>query len=232
MTAFTIEKEWNTIVSLKGDDDREKFLMGIAYNNIVDNQLAQQAGYQSAAELIAAKLKEAAQAPPTDEGLKVRELSASTLSNYGSVARVFDADTFSHFGFTNLFLLTRYRKLVGQAAVVPLEQLSIEVPAKDGATVRKLFRECTSRDLLAAMRAVRPPANALSEADQDALNLLNLAVDVVVGSEVRCDVKGRIGDGKLLVTIDAVPFDRLEEVLWSMLDALPSIRRGESDTKQ
>lgn len=226
-----LEKEWRTIETHKGDDDLEKYLMGVAYNNIVENALAQAAGYKSAAEFITAKLKEAAQAPPTEDGLKVRELSVSTLSNYASVARVFDVDAFSLYGYTNLLLLTRYRKLVEEAAEVPLDQLTIDVPGKDGETIRKPFRDCSSRDLLAAMRALRPSAE-LSEDDQDALELLNLAVDVVVGTDIRCDVKGRYRNGKLLVSLDSVPFEQLEEVLWSMLDAMPGIRRGAPDTKQ
>ena len=122
---LTAREEWNKIASVKGDDDLEKHIMGVAYNNILDRNLALDAGFKSTPDFITAMLKEAAQAPPTLEGLKVRELSVGVLSTYGVAARTFSAAEFAKYGHTALYLLLRYRKAAKLTESVPLDQLRI-----------------------------------------------------------------------------------------------------------
>ncbi|MFN7132729.1 MAG: hypothetical protein ACK4N5_11655 [Myxococcales bacterium] len=217
---MTGESEWNKIAALKGDDDREKFEMGVAYNNIIDHQLAQAAGYRSAAEFIAAKLEEAAKAAPTPDGNKVRELSLSSLYNYGVAARAFDVNAFARYGFTNLVLLQRYRKLANTSPSVPPESTQIHFKDEQGREYEKPFAECTSRELKTAIRALRGPAEPLGEDVEDRLEQLNSAVDSVVGTERRCDVAARASKGEVLLTLSGVPMGQLAEVLEAMLAAL------------
>lgn len=209
---------WNTIVRLKGDDDLEKREMGLAYNTIVEEKLAEQAGFKSAREFFTEMLKQAAQAEP-DDGLKVRELSRSTLASYGAVAREFDAETFSRFGYSNLYLLQRLRKAAGIDASLPLDEIRVRIRQADGQEIEKPFPECTASDLRAAIRSARPAEPALSAEHEQLLELLNLALDLAVGTELRADVEARVKGGKVLLTVKDVPVELFEDALWSMLDA-------------
>lgn len=215
---LTAHGEWGKIARVKGDDDLEKHIMGVAYNNIIDGNLALEAGYKSAPEFIAAMLKEAAQAPPDEQGHKVRDLSVNLLASYGATARAFSAEEFSKYGQTALFLLLRYRKAAGVDPNLPAHEVMVNLGGEPA--VEKPFPECTVRELRAAIAAHRPATDQLAEADQEKLELLNLAIDVVLGTEVRCDATAVVRNKRPVVDIKGVPLDRMEELLWSMLEVL------------
>lgn len=212
--------EWKTIASLKGDDDREKYLMGVAYNNIIDGNLAVAAGYKSAADFITTMLKQAAEQPPDSDGIKVRELTPGMLATYGSVARSYSIDDFSLYGHTSLNLLQRYCKAAGIDPKTPPSDIRVKIGMDGETPIEKPFAECTVRDMRAALKLLRPAPQELSEADQEQVELLNLAVDTVVGTEIRSDLIARIRDGQLFFTLQDVPRERFEEVLWALLDAM------------
>src|SRR5205823_4009287 len=72
--------------------------IGVEYNYIVDNKLAEKAGYKNAPEYLTQQ---------------IQELSRSTLTTYGAVARAFTAEVCAQYGVSVLILLLTYTEAAG-----------------------------------------------------------------------------------------------------------------------
>jgi hypothetical protein len=221
---LTAEDEWQKIVALAGDDDLEKHQIGVAYNRIVDEKLAQSAGFKSAKEFFDSKLAEAAKNGPTEQGLKLRELSRATLSAYGNLAKAFSAHDFSEHGFNRLLLLQRCRKAGSIDPTLPPGLVRLQVPEADGSVGGRAFGDCSVRDLRAALRLLRgSAAERLSDADEATLDALNQAVDSVLGADQPGNVRATFRGEQVTIAIDGVPLTRLRATLQAMINALPAV---------
>jgi hypothetical protein len=83
------------MVQLMAEESTNHYRMGQLYNYVVDNELAQKAGYKDARDYFSQKLA---------------DLSQVSLTLYGTVAKSFTEPVSVRFGVTCLYLLLSYKE--------------------------------------------------------------------------------------------------------------------------
>lgn len=136
---LTLEGEKQAIETLLTAGEDDHWQIGVHYNNVVDQGLAQKAGDATAVEFFAKELKEIPQA---------------TLSRYGAVAKGFSESVAKKCGCSKLAQLLAYEK----AAHLPPQSgdpgsVTISVPQKDGSSAQKAFKDCSFTGLTEALKA-------------------------------------------------------------------------------
>jgi hypothetical protein len=187
--------------------------IGVHYNHVVDNSLAEKAGYKNAPEFFSQQIK---------------ELSRSTLAMYGAVARVFSAEACGQYGMSALNLLTVYAEAAKEEldANDPSTML-IQVPGENGEVDTQFFGECTVADLRKAIQRLRRPASS-SPLPADTATRVEQCRTAWTGyfpqqSGVRVEVRNR--KGKAVMSLKDIPLEQMEQ-LTALLNTGPRAARA------
>ncbi len=174
--------------------------IGVHYNFVVDNKLAEKAGYKNAPEFFNQQLK---------------DLSRSTLAMYGAVARVFNAESCGQYGMSALNLLSVY----SEAAESELDTedpstMVIAVPDDNGVVDEKFFGECTVAELRKAIQRLRKPASS-SPLPADTVTRVEQCRTAWTGyfpqqAGVRVEVRNR--KGKAVMSLKDIPLEQMEQL--------------------
>jgi hypothetical protein len=186
--------------------------MGVLYNHVVDNKLADNTPYKTAQGFFAAHFK---------------DLSRATLASYGLVARNFTEEVCGLFGATRLSLLLTYKEV----AKIQLNNAEpggtlIEVPDDNGVVQHKLFSECSVVDMRKALQRKRRPTSSEPVPAED-LALVEQYRKVVTdrfptGSQVRVSVRNI--SGKAAISFKDIPLTQVDSLTEALIDGVPSLR--------
>jgi hypothetical protein len=145
----TLEEARVTIRHLLAEESYNQQRIGELYNHVVENWLAEAAGYEDALEYFSQH---------------VRELPRAHLLRYAEVASAFSAETCARYGITCLSLLLAWAKASG-LTVDPDDpgKMPIPVPSPEGQMREKPFARCGEEELREALRTQQalPSATAL-----------------------------------------------------------------------
>jgi hypothetical protein len=174
--------------------------IGGHYNYVVDNELAEKAGYKNAPEFFSQQLK---------------ELSRSTLAMYGAVARAFTEGACGQYGMNALNLLMVY----AEAAQSELDTndpstMLILVPGENGEVAEQFFGETTVADLRKAIQRLRRPTSS-APLPADALARVEQCRTAWSGyfpaqAGVRFEVRNR--KGKPVLSLKDIPLAQFEQL--------------------
>jgi hypothetical protein len=189
--------------------------LGVLYNLVVDEGMAQDAGFKDAKDFFAKRLK---------------GLSQSVLTTYGAVAREFSAEACEKYGAYSLYALLSYEKVAGiEADANEPGPTVIVVPIEAGTVAQKPFAECTIEDLKLAVKYKRAPVSPPSSSGED--ERAGFYRDTLMGyfpSNSRFRVNARMHRGKLLLSLEDVP----EADLAKLIEALKAALGAQSSTVQ
>ena len=192
--------------ALLNSGERVQYRIGALYNHILNNRLAEKAGYRYARELFAKEFKDVAQ---------------STLSSYGAVASTFDEEIVGKYHVTVLGRLITYLKAPklslpdGDPGEIPMK-----VPQKNGTTVEKKFADCARSDLLNATKLLAGPPQAMPDTDTQRLEQLHDALRSGVGHASKIELKAAYDENKgTTVSLTNVGLNQLQQVLAILLNA-------------
>ncbi len=186
------------------------YRLGQLVNYIVDNKLAENAGYKNAAEYFRQHLCDVSQA---------------TLSMYGAVAAAFSEEIAPRFGVTCLYLLLIYK----EAADVEVNHdepgdTPIEVPGENGAVTPKRFAECSVDEMRKALQRKRKPASSKPLPPED-LALVDQVRDSVTSRFAKADpvrVQVRNHKGKAVVDFKGIPLAQLAKLAEALMAPPPA----------
>lgn len=186
--------------SLK-EGEKAAWRAGTYYNRIVDEKLAEKSGYRHARDFFSARFK---------------DISQTTLSNYGAVARAFSEQVAATYGVWRLSALLTYEKLAGlKRADGDPGSLLVLVP---GEREPRAFANCHRTDLLAATQQLKVHSGQPIPADEAALlQRLHQAL----GEHSTITMTSRQGREGTLVILTLA----LREIT-SLLDALERVLKG------
>jgi hypothetical protein len=209
---MTLEQVRQHMLVLISQEDYNHHRIGLLYNHVVDNKLAEASGYKNAQAYFA-------------EHVKV--LSRSTLATYGAVAQAFNAVACTKYGVSALSLLRTYEEAAGITSD-PDEPgpTPIEVPGAPGAVQSKPFSACTVEDLRKALQLKRKPASSkpLPEGELAQVQVYREAVAsrFPATAPVRVSVRNR--KGQALVTFQDVPLADVDKLTEALMDGAQPVR--------
>ncbi len=163
-----LEKERLSIQALLAQGEDEHWQIGVHYNRIVENHLAEKSHkYKTAREFFASAFSAVPQ---------------STLTLYGQIAKTFSEDVAKKYGVSALRALLTYEKL-SDSKLPPGDpgNISVPIPQKDGSTRNKHFADCTYGELKAAIGHHQPSPGPLDPYDQKILDQIHKAIQDTVG---------------------------------------------------
>jgi hypothetical protein len=207
---MTLEQVRQHMLVLISQENYNHHRIGLLYNHVVENKLAEANGYKNAPVYFA-------------ENVKV--LSRAALAMYGAVAKAFNATACTKYGVSALSLLSTYEEAAGITSD-PNEPgpTPIEVPNKQGVVQSKPFSACTVEDLRKALQLKRSPTSSkpLSDGEMAQVQVYREAVSsrFPSTSPVRVSVRNR--KGQALVTFQDVPLADVDTLTEALMDgALP-----------
>jgi hypothetical protein len=174
--------------------------IGVEYNHIVDNKLAEKAGYKNAPEYLTQQIK---------------ELSRSSLTTYGAVARAFTAEVCAQYGVSVLNLLLTYTEAAGiELDASEPGSMIIQVPDATGELEDKLFAECTVVELRKAIQRLRrPTSSAPLPPDIDTrAQQCSAAWTAWFPKNAGVRVEVRNHKGKAVLNLKDVPLEQMEQI--------------------
>ncbi len=192
--------------ALLKEAEKAAWKAGDYYNRILDQKLAEKSGYRHARDFFSTRFK---------------DVSQSTLSHYGAVARTFSERVATTYGVWRLSALLTYEKL---ARLEPLdtdpESVFVQVP---GDHEPRAFADCHRTDLLKAIQQLKRHSGQPVPPDEEALlQRLHQAL----GEHSPIALTSRQGrEGTLVVFTLA-----LKEVT-SLLDVLEHVLKGPEAVK-
>ena len=209
---LSLKQVRDNILKLIAKGNAAVWKIGDYYNYVVDTRLAERNGYASAQDYFSKN---------------ITELSQTTLSRYGAVAKAFTEEECVRHGVENLVSLLAY----GNAAHLQLSKddpgsTLIDVVQDGGAVVQKPFSECTRAEVRLATRNKKAPSRSRVP-DSDEARIQALRTSLEQRFEKAGDVKlnAHIHGGRTVLTIQRVPLAELERFMEALLDGLqPSLR--------
>jgi hypothetical protein len=210
--SMTLEQVRVAFLELLAQEDTNHHAMGQLYNDVVDRQLAENAGYSTALDFFSKHVK---------------DLSRATLVSYGAVARNFTATVCTQFGVSRLSLLLTYKEAAGiQLNADELGGTLIEVPDDDGALVSKPFSQCSVKDLRKALQRKRRPTSSKPLPQED-LSLVEHYRKAVTGrfpTETPVRVSVRNLGGEAVISFKDIPLAQVDALTEALLDGTPPLR--------
>jgi len=214
----TLEQIRAEMIHLMAGENVNHYRMGQLYSYVVDNELAEKAGFKDA---------------PTYFRQHLADVSTATLTTYRAVVKAFSEQVAVRFGVTCLYLLTIYRE-AANVKVNPEEPglTLIEVPGKNGEVTKKPFSACSVDEMRKALRLKRKPASskpvpaedvALAEQYRAALQ-----GQFPQGSNVQVQVRNEKGSSVL--DFKSIPVARVGTLILALMDHVPpasELRRAE-----
>jgi hypothetical protein len=202
------------MLQLMAEENTNHYRMGQLYNYVVDNQLAEKAGYKNALDYFSRELS---------------DLSPASLRMYAAVAEDFTEAISVRFGVTCLYLLVNYK----EAAAVEVNHEEpggtvIEVPGENGAVTSKLFSACSVEEMRKALQRKRKPASSkpLPEADLALTDQYREAVTGRFPKGVRVRVQLRNEKGKAVLDFKGIPVAEVRKLGESLMAELPAVREA------
>lgn len=207
---MTLEQARTEMLQLLAEESLNHHRLGQLVNSIVDNKLAENAGFKNAVDFFRKHLC---------------DVSPATLFMYGAVAAAFSADVARRFGVTCLSLLLTYK----EAADIEVNHDApgdtlIEVPAENGAVTPKRFGDCTVDEMRKALQRKRKPASSKPLPAED-LALVDQVRESVVGRFTQADavrVQVRNSKGKAVVDFKGIPLAQLPKLVEALLATPPT----------
>ena len=210
--SMTLEQVDVAFVELLAQESTNHHRMGVLYNHVVDNKLADNTPYKSAQGFFAARFK---------------DLSRATLASYGLVARNFTEAVCGQFGATRLNLLLTYKEV----AKIQFDHAEpggtfIEVPDDNGVVKYKLFSECSVVDMRKALQRKRRPTSSEPVPAED-LALVEQYRKAVTGrfptgTQVRVSVRNLAG--KAVISFKDIPLTQVDSLTEALIDGVPPLR--------
>jgi hypothetical protein len=205
----TLEQVRLTFVVLMGQENLNHHRMGQLYNYVVDSALAEKAGYKDAKAFFSKHLV---------------DLSQTSLSLYGAVARVFSAQVSRRFGVTCLYLLLSYAEATDME-VNPAEPGNhpIEVPDDKGLLSTLSFGSCSVDQMRRAIqRKRRPTSSKPVPAEAEALAAqYREAVKSRFTQGSRIKVQVRNEKGKAVLDFKGIPVEQVNQLVTALTEPLP-----------
>ena len=202
----------NSIRNLMASAGANCHAIGLEYNYIVDNKLAEQAGFKNAHDFLTQQIK---------------ELSRTTLVTYGAVARSFSPEVCGRFGVTLLNLLLVYVEASGsQMDANEPGTLIVQVPSDSGSLEDKFFAECSVLELRKAIQRLRRPTSSapLPPDVQARAQQCSKALTASFPKDaaVRVQVSNRRGEAVL--SLNDVPLELAEQLTALLANGLQKAR--------
>jgi hypothetical protein len=202
---WTLEQARDSILAHLKEGNAGHYTIGCLYNHVVDNKLAEEKKYESAQAYFSQH---------------VQELSQSTLTRYGAVAREFTEEACRAHGVMKLHTLRAYAKEAKlQLSAGGLDAVPIDVPREGEAVARKPFAECSLEELRQAVKHKREPSRAtLPATDAARIQFMRDCFSRHFAKGVRVELKTSVQRGKTLLTIQGVPLDDMERLMEALMD--------------
>jgi hypothetical protein len=179
---------------------------------VVDNRLAEKAGYKDARDSFSQHLA---------------DLSQSALSMYGAVAKAFSEPVARRFGVTCLYLLLTYKDAVDlEVNHEDPGPTLIEVPDDKGQVMSKPFGDCTVEQMRRALQHKRKPGTT-KPLPPEAEVLAEQYREAVTGSfpkGVRVKVLVRNEKGKAVLDFKGIPLEQVSQFAAALTGQLPPVR--------
>jgi hypothetical protein len=197
----TLEQLGAELHQLYGKENTNHHRMGEIYNHIVENKLAERAGYKDSRHYFSEVFA---------------DLSQSALSRYGAVAAEFTEPVARRFGVTCLYLLLGYTKAAGlelnRAEPGPI---LIEVPDAKGHVTAKPFGQCSAGEMQQALRRKRKPASSkpLPPEAEARAEQYTTAVAGRFPKGTRVKVLVRNEKGKAVLDFKGIPVDQVDQLI-------------------
>jgi hypothetical protein len=209
---MTLEQVGAAIRQLVAEGNFNHHRIGVLYNYVVDNELAEQKGYKDA---------------PAYFREHVKQLSRQTLVLYGSVARAFSATDCLNYGVSALSLLNTYKELAG-ISLHPADPglTPIEVPDDQNVVVTKNFGDCTVEELRKALQRKRKPTSSqpIPERDLARAQQYRSVLTKAFPAETGVRLAVRNSKGKTVVTFKDVPLEDVELMVEALMDGLQPVQ--------
>jgi hypothetical protein len=208
---MTLEQVRQALVQLMADESSNHHRMGQLYNYVVDNKLAEKAGYKDSRAWFTQHLA---------------DLSQSALSMYGAVAEAFTEPVARRFGVTCLYLLTIYKEAAGlELNHEEPGNTPIEVPEKDGQVLTRPFSQCTVDQLRQALRRKRKPTSSKPlPAEAEVLaGQYRQAVTSRFPKGALIQVQVRNQKGKAVVDFKGIPLEQVARLAEALTAELPPV---------
>jgi hypothetical protein len=186
--------------------------MGQFYNYVVDKKLAENANYKDAKDYFTKHLA---------------DLSQTSLTLYGAVAKDFSEPVARRFGVTCLYLLLTYK----EAADIEVNHEDpgdtlIEVPDDKGQVTAKPFGDCSVDQMRRALQRLRKPASS-KPLTPEAEALAEQYSEAVTGSfpkGARVKVAVRNQKGKAVLDFKGIPLEQVNQLVEALSGQVPSVR--------
>ncbi|HEX8705084.1 MAG TPA: hypothetical protein VF815_40005 [Myxococcaceae bacterium] len=198
--------------ALLTEESSNHYRMGVLYNHVVVNKLADNTPFKNAQGFFAAHFK---------------DLSRATLASYGSVATHFTAAVCGQFGATRLSLLVTYKE-VAKIQVNHAEPggTLIEVPDENGVVTNKPFSVCSVVDMRKALQRKRKRTSGPSLPAEDLVLVEHYRTAVTsrfpTQTPVRVSVR-KLG-GKTMISFQDIPLSEVDSLTEALIDGVPSLR--------
>jgi hypothetical protein len=208
----TLEQARVAMLQLMREESSNHHRMGQYYNHVVDNRLAEKAGYKDARDYFSQHLA---------------DLSQATLSTYGAVAKAFSEPVARRFGVTCLYLLLIYKDAAGLE--VNHEEPGgalIEVPDDKGQVAARPFGDCSVEQMRRALQHKRKPAST-KPLPPEAEVLAEQYREAVTGrfpKGVRVKVLVRNEKGKAVLDFKGIPVEQVSQLAAALTGELPPVR--------
>ncbi len=202
-----LDKECQAILELLAQEEDEHWQIGVHYNRIVDQRLAQAAGFKNAQEFVSQRLG---------------GISQPTLTLYGTIAKAFPEEVAKKYGSTLLGQLITYEKL--SKAQLPKGDpgpITIKVPNKDGSTSNKNFADCSLEQMREAVHQLHSPAKEkpIPAEDRRLIEALEKTMDRQLGGGTPLTMHARRGKPDTLITFNLTIqyLEPLRDILFTVL---------------
>lgn len=207
-TDMTLEEIGDTINSLVQQGNTNQYQVGTLYNHVVDRKLAELAGYKNAQVYFSRKVK---------------AVSQSTLTVYGTVARNFPEAVCTNFGVYPLRALLRYVDATGMV----LDRgnpgpMTIDVPQDDGKkVVAKPFAECSVDEVERATQLKKtPPPVRVPVPDKARLLFFEESLSRNFDGVAPVRLSSRSENGKTLLNVQDVPMSEVARLLKALQEGM------------
>jgi hypothetical protein len=209
---MTLEQVRLAMLQLMREENINHHRMGQFYNHVVDQELAQKAGYQSARDYFSQHLA---------------DLSQATLTTYGAVAKAFSAPVARRFGVSCLYLLLIYK----EAADLEVNHEDpgntlIEVPDDTGRVAQMPFGDCSADQMRKALQRKRKPASSKPLPPEVEL-LADQYREAVTGrfpKGTRIKVLVRNEKGKAVLDFKGIPVEQVSQLAAALTGELSPVR--------
>jgi hypothetical protein len=210
---LTLEQVTGRILELFAQGEAGNHQIGLLYNHVVEQKLAEKKGYKNARDYFSQHLK---------------VLGQSTLSLYGTVAKTFTEQDATRYGMNNLGVLLTYAEATNLwLPDTGPGQVPIDVPLEDGSVTPKPFAECTVAELKLAVKHKRQPnaKSPLPAADDSRIQALRQHLTQRFSRSYGVKVEARVSRGKTFISLVNVPLEELDSLTEALMEnASPPLR--------